>query len=195
MINGIRVFLRPYQPENFTQVLQLFQNSVQDSKGVGKGEFQTARDLEKYLAKCCAAFTFHDEDNMDKLIGFIMMYGTPLARSTQPLYGGGYGIVDKEYRGKKMSKVRDVYEYILKKCGYPGSFTRAALTAITAITTLKSGATMSAVVPNSINIPKLGWLCLLTPLSIFSAFDQEDKEKVGAVFMIYFFNTHCTEDW
>ncbi len=189
VIGGVKAFLQPYQPERFDQVLQLFQNSIQDSRGVGEGEFQTAKDLERYLAKSCAAFTYHDEDNMDQLMGFVMLFDTPLARSTNPLYGCGYGVLDKEYRGNKLyTGVWDVYVYALRKCGYPGSLSRNALTAITAITNLKSGATMSAVIPNSINIPKLGWLCELTPLSIFFTFDEEDKQKVGRFSYLLIYN-------
>ncbi len=182
VISGVRVFVQPYKAERFSQVLQLLQDSIQDSTGVGEGEFQNAKDLEKYLAKSCVAFTYHDEDNMDRLLGFVMLYDTALARSTQPLYGSGYVVMDKDYRGKKIySGLRDLYKYALRKSGYPGSLSGSALTAITAISNLKTGATMSAVIPKSINIPKLGWLCELTPLSVFPEFDEGDKQKVGTL--------------
>ena len=80
-------------------MLSLFQRSTQDSAGVGQSEFQNAKDLRKYLDQATLAITYHDEGRNNKLIGYLMMYGTPLSRSMLPLCGAGYGVIDKFYRG------------------------------------------------------------------------------------------------
>ncbi len=190
-VNGVKILLQLYKEKSFSDVLSLFQRSVQDSTGVGESEFQNADDLKKYLAKSNLTVTYHDEGRNNKMIGCLMIYGTPLSRSSVPLYAGGYSVMDKHYRGKGLYNrvIFDVYEHNLVRAGCPGSLARNALSAVTAIANLKAGATMIGVIPKAINIPKLGWLVDLIPYSHFPAFTEEHFIQV---FSFAFSNTFCT---
>ena len=158
-VNGVNILLRHYKPECFNDVLKLMQGTVQNSQGVGEGEFQDATDLNKYLTKSKMAVTFHDEDKNSKLIGIQMVYDTVMSRSSQPILAAGYTALDQDYQGKGLFYTfNSVMGWGFWKHGYVGGALRNTLTSVTTFAGLKGGAEMTTVIPKSIKISKLGWL-------------------------------------
>ena len=180
VIGGLSISLKPYVPERFNEVLELMQKSTRDSKGVGEGEFHDAKSLENYLAKSRVAVTFHDEGKNDRLIAVLLLYGTPMSRSSRPLHGAGYSAVDKTYRGMGVfNAVFEVLEYGIRALGFAGGVPRNALTSVAAIVNVKSGSTMTAVLPKAINIPKLGMLSDLVAFEYNRVTNEKEMQEVS----------------
>ncbi len=182
-ISGVNIVVKPFKKERFDDVLDLMQKSTQDSKGVGEGEFQDEKSLENYLAKSGVAVTFHDEGNNDKLVAVLMLYGTPMSRSSRPLHGAGYSAVDSTYRGKGVyNAVFEVLEYGLRTLEFAGGIPRNALTSVATLTNLKTGATMTAVLPKAINIPRLGWICDLVAFAYNHGPTEQEMQEVSSFY-------------
>ncbi len=92
-----------------------------------------------------------------------MIYPAPpaLSRSWRPFNGGGYVVLDKDYRGKGIYQATqsDFWDKLGPRYGYFTFTGRNALTAKTSIANQQVGDTFSAVVPNAIYVNKFGWLC------------------------------------
>ncbi len=180
VINGVNILAQSYKQESFSELLSLLKRSTKDSTGIGEGEFQNAKDLKKYLAQSNLALTYHDAGRNNTLIGCLLIYVTPLSRSTVPLYAAGYSVVDKYYRGMRLYKhlIVDVYEQYLVETGCPGSLARQAITAVTAIAHVKSGGTHAGLIPKSINVPKFGWVPDCIPYSLYDVLIEENFIQV-----------------
>ena len=179
-INGVNVKCDFYKPKDFQKTLALCQKSVTDSTGLGIGEFQNAQYLQKYLSNSKAAVTFYDQDN-GALILFVMLFDAPLARSSSPLSAGGYIILDKQYRGRKLRGAwGPFFDQLTVNLGYPTTVARNALTATTVFINIKLGACFTAAIPKAINMHGLGWMTdLVVYRNLSRMLTADDWKKVS----------------
>ncbi len=159
MIHGIKLKCNHYTDDDFDAAFALCKESVSDSTGVGRQEFQDVQYLRNYLSIAKVAATLYDQSN-GKLVLFMMVYDTPSSRSYVPLCGSLYVFMDKDYRGKSIVKdlVGHFIDQLVVNLGYPSYVTRGAFTAVSTFIHIKTGSIFTATIPKSINISKIGWM-------------------------------------
>ena len=108
----------------FPKIYEFFQKYAYESHGVGKNEVV---DLSDFILKCSKGINVYiREAGTEKIVGFVMLYDSPLIRSVKPVHCAGYRVRHPDYKGYTPMVIPAMKQKYIEK-GYVGFIGRSSV--------------------------------------------------------------------